>query len=621
MPSRRRATETRSATPQQMALWSRTEADAALPGVVSGRQKLRWSIFERDGFTCQYCGRGAPEVTLELDHVQPKSRGGKDSSDNLITACRECNRGKRDQSAREVRTLHEPAWTDEQEAIFDVAARGDSIRITAYAGTGKTSTLVGLARRSLAPGPTGHVLYLGFNRTTAADARGQFGSNTESLTAHALAFRHQRAWLQRRQLVGSLYRLKPRIVEECRAEVERAREASYRDSPRAALRDTLETLQRFCQSDSPVVARDHVPTDRIREIPVPAGVNPGALEAGYRAAVVDSACTVWAHIMKRGSTWPITHDVYLKRFQLGHPALPYDVVLFDEAQDANPVMIGLVQAQAAQQIWVGDPYQQIYSWRGAINALGRVHGPLLPLSHSWRFGPAVAARANAILDGAFGARPLMTGRGPTSPPNRHEAVLCRSNVGALDAALRHMDGGHCVHVVGGGKAIVDDVRAVLDLRDRGQSNHPDLCVFESWGELVDFAETPLGSRWKPVITFISRPEHEVRRACGRLESDTVDEEHADTTVSTVHKAKGREWTRVTLAADFQPFAGFSADSGRVWVWDEEARLWYVACTRAQHYLDLGESAKKFEESLVWAQRHSLRPDASGHLRVEGEVAP
>jgi 5-methylcytosine-specific restriction endonuclease McrA len=56
--------------------------------------RLRFAVLNRDGFTCQYCGRSAPGVTLEVDHIQPRSRGGRSRRENLTTACRDCNRGK-----------------------------------------------------------------------------------------------------------------------------------------------------------------------------------------------------------------------------------------------------------------------------------------------------------------------------------------------------------------------------------------------------------------------------------------------------------------------------------------------------------------------------------------------
>lgn len=55
---------------------------------------LRFRIFERDSFTCQYCGRKPPEVVLELDHIHPCCEGGDNSEANLISSCADCNRGK-----------------------------------------------------------------------------------------------------------------------------------------------------------------------------------------------------------------------------------------------------------------------------------------------------------------------------------------------------------------------------------------------------------------------------------------------------------------------------------------------------------------------------------------------
>lgn len=57
-------------------------------------KKLRFEVFKRDSFKCQYCGRSAPEVILEVDHIIPVAEGGKDEMLNLITSCRDCNRGK-----------------------------------------------------------------------------------------------------------------------------------------------------------------------------------------------------------------------------------------------------------------------------------------------------------------------------------------------------------------------------------------------------------------------------------------------------------------------------------------------------------------------------------------------
>ena len=56
--------------------------------------KLRFDVFRRDKYVCQYCGACGPKVELEVDHVIPVARGGTDDMNNLKTSCFDCNRGK-----------------------------------------------------------------------------------------------------------------------------------------------------------------------------------------------------------------------------------------------------------------------------------------------------------------------------------------------------------------------------------------------------------------------------------------------------------------------------------------------------------------------------------------------
>lgn len=62
----------------------------AIPKVV------RFEVFKRDKFTCQYCGAKAPDVMLECDHITPHSLTQDNSILNLVTACHACNNGKSD---------------------------------------------------------------------------------------------------------------------------------------------------------------------------------------------------------------------------------------------------------------------------------------------------------------------------------------------------------------------------------------------------------------------------------------------------------------------------------------------------------------------------------------------
>lgn len=57
-------------------------------------KRVRFAVFKRDGFVCQYCGKHPPDVVLECDHIVPVVEGGGDDEGNLVTACFDCNRGK-----------------------------------------------------------------------------------------------------------------------------------------------------------------------------------------------------------------------------------------------------------------------------------------------------------------------------------------------------------------------------------------------------------------------------------------------------------------------------------------------------------------------------------------------
>lgn len=74
---------------------------------------IRFEVFKRDSFTCQYCGRKAPDVLLQIDHIEPIAKGGTNDLLNLTTACKECNSGKSD------KRLSETAVLDKQRAQLE----------------------------------------------------------------------------------------------------------------------------------------------------------------------------------------------------------------------------------------------------------------------------------------------------------------------------------------------------------------------------------------------------------------------------------------------------------------------------------------------------------------------
>jgi hypothetical protein len=70
------------------------DKEATSPARAPLSPRLRFEVFKRDRFTCQYCGHKAPDVLLHIDHLIPVAGGGTNDLLNLVTSCRDCNLGK-----------------------------------------------------------------------------------------------------------------------------------------------------------------------------------------------------------------------------------------------------------------------------------------------------------------------------------------------------------------------------------------------------------------------------------------------------------------------------------------------------------------------------------------------
>jgi len=118
------------------------------------------------------------------------------------------------------------------------------------------------------------------------------------------------------------------------------------------------------------------------------------------ATAAYAAEALWKNICKHNSTAPVTHDCYLKLFYLqGRELAPRDwTVMLDEAQDADPVILGLLERHKGARIVVGDKYQQLYQWRGAVNALSRMRSDS-EFEISRRAGLAACRRSRRLASG------------------------------------------------------------------------------------------------------------------------------------------------------------------------------------------------------------------------------
>jgi len=483
--------------------------------------------------------------------------------------------------------------TDEQAAALEAFRSGSRLAIQAGAGTGKTSTLVFLAEQM----PQRRGRYLAFNRAIALDAAARFPSTVQCKTAHSLAYaalgHRYRGRLNGPRRPG--WRIGQDLGLHAPADIGRAGLM-----PATLSNATLRTVTRFCQSADAELAHHHVP--RLRGLD-------DEDHAELADLIVPYAAKAWADLQDPfGGMVRFEHDHYLKMWALTKPVLHGDFLLLDEAQDTNPVLeqIVLAQQERAQIVMVGDSAQAIYGWRGARDVMARFTGHHLTLTQSFRFGPALASEANRWL--TLSNAPIRLTGTPGiattvgSRASRPDAVLCRTNIGAMTEILSLIAAGTRTALVGGGDSLRTLAWAARDLVQGRRAHHPELVLFPTWMALRDYAEhDPAGSDLQPFANLID--EHgpdAILQAVDRL----VREDDAEVTVSTAHKAKGREWARVRIAPDFTP----PPDTDEVDsqghpvpqpVDEAEARLAYVAVTRARHHLD--------PTGLAWIHQHPDNP--------------
>ncbi|QQE91127.1 3'-5' exonuclease [Azotobacter chroococcum] len=440
---------------------------------------------------------------------------------------------------------------------------GNHLVVKAYAGCGKTTTLVAYAEHH---SPL-RMLYLAYNRAIRDEGATKFPRNVVCKTSHQLAwsgfdqqYQHKLGNVRLTDAAGLL-------------------ETRHWGS----VRDALAVLTAYLSSADREIGLAHAL----------AGLDGESFATGGDAHIertIGSAQRLWEAMIDPQHSFPCQHDAYLKLFQLSRPTLPYDVILFDEAQDSNPVA-----EQSARKIFVGDKWQQIYRWHGAENALDRQieeGADALYLTNSFRFGPMIAGVANAILALQGETRPLV-GFGPrdrvsTRLPFGCEryTVLNRTVVGVILTAIGAVSQGKVVHWNGGIDAYqLSDLEDVHHLREEQVERIRNKRMLAQFKTFADFNEAAEESKDPEMLRTVRilKDHHDIPRLIAALRRHSTDDpDEADITVSTVHRAKGLEWDIVVLEEDFPDIFDDEKISPEQRV--DELNLLYVATTRARVHL-------------------------------------
>ena len=489
--------------------------------------------------------------------------------------------------------------TDEQVEIRDVSATlqpGDALRVAAFAGAGKTTTLkeVAMARRDRG-------LYLAFNKSIAEEAKVKLAmTKCTASTMHSLTFRaglNMEMFSRPEGINAKTFRESGIIASMNLPKIKGWNEFEIAGA-------VIRALNAFCASSDEEFKKSHGRAAIIATTGDPEMMfneirkreAQGVVEM-LAAPIAKMARRYWKQLVKDGM---FSHDMYLKMADLNESMrtqafLGYRYLMIDEAQDLNPVQRSILEKTGLPLIAVGDSYQQIYAWRGAENALDLLPGRKLHLTQSFRFGEDIAERAREILDtypdGPPEKRLIGAGTGAKAGhKGAMAAVICRTNIGMLEEAIRLMRRGTSIHVDNMG-GLLEDVMSATALRhgDLRKVKSEMIKPFGSWSEMEAEAEAGDATLSKLINIIERNMVDDVRRLD---DTHLRNPEGAKAVICTAHRSKGLEFPVVQLGDDWNTITEMKARLAKSEKMSAKQRTiavgeWnalYVAATRAMNRL-------------------------------------
>jgi hypothetical protein len=484
--------------------------------------------------------------------------------------------------------------TEEQ---LDIINSSGNIKINAVAGSGKTTTIIEYARTRPR---NSRILYLAFNKSVKLEAAKKFFEkgidNVIVETAHSLAYKY----------VVHRFNYKIRTQEYKGTDVVEIlgmKVAGDKHDVYVVANHILKFSAYFCNSEKEKLS-DLNYMDLVQEQEAKVFV---AKHYDYIALQTRT----FLGKMYKGEI-EITHDFYLKRFQMLNPQLPFDYILFDEGQDASAAMLAVFFNQEATKVIVGDTHQQIYGWRFAVNSLEKANFKTFQLSNSFRFSQEIADLALEILErkeqlGTFEPVKII-GRGNFNEV-KVKAILARTNLGLLMRAIEYVtekkdlgslyfEGNINSYMYADEGASLYDILNLYNgekknVRDKLLKNMKDIVELEDYIEKTE--DVQLGMMLEIVKEYGNKIPG-ILRMIKDKHVENNEREKADIIFSTIHRCKGLEYDTVQLVDDFltdeklEKLLNVSDKSDLNFArLNEEINLLYVAVTRAKNQLTIPDS--------------------------------
>lgn len=466
--------------------------------------------------------------------------------------------------------------TKQQLDILEAFKNTRVLKVNAIAGSGKTSTLELLADANQKPS-----LLLAFNKSIADEASRRFPAHVSCRTINSLAYAHFGKPLAHKLNPNknpkeNILRSIKDIVDAY--QLEDFTEAVPHISARTVASLARDVVDRFCFSARPSISHLDLHYNDIKDLE-----KTHKFDSTYFGKVLVSlARLIWQARTDPTNNAYCTHDTYLKLWSLSNPKLNYDIVYVDEAQDINACVLHVLEQQTCKVLYVGDQYQSIYGFRGAVNAMKKIEAPTMHLSQSWRYGVDIAEVAEMIL-----SKDAVEVKGYTAIPSlvtevqdmQKYTMIFRTNVALLTTAEELIAQGKKVSVEVNIPDFIRQLKSVINIREGKKPYHDSISRFTNWIDLLDFAKESV--EVKRLVDISLRPD--VEKFIQRLES--IDEcTNPDIILTTAHKSKGLEFDNVVVANDFKFGSKHVLDMP-----EQEINLLYVACTRAKLNLQIPDA--------------------------------
>ena len=472
---------------------------------------------------------------------------------------------------------------------YDIINSTGNIKINAVAGSGKTTTIIEYAK---ARSKSSKILYLAFNKSVKIEAVRKFADNgmdnVRVETAHSLAYRHI--------VYKNNYKVRPQgyktyeIAELLGLEGNGEKHAEF-----IVANHINKFVSYFCNSNKA----------RVQDL--------NYLEIVTDPKAKTFVSTFCKYIEKQTrlllskmdkAEIEITHDFYLKKFQLSNPKLNYDYILFDEGQDASGAMLDVFLKQKATKVIVGDTHQQIYGWRFAVNSLEKANFKTFNLSTSFRFSQDLANLAIEVLkrkkiieiETPF----EIIGKG-TPVKIKSKAVIARTNLGLLLKAIEYVtEKKNVKNIYFEGNinsyTYADEGASLYDVLNLYNNNHKlirDKLIKEMKNiaeleEYIDKTEDVQLGMMVEIVKEYGNSIPEIIKSIKEKHIDNDNKENAEMIFSTVHRCKGMEYDAIQIANDFiteekleKIATEIRKNSLNYAKLNEEINLLYVAITRSK----------------------------------------